>query len=163
MITITANKRAPPRDLPIGHWSLVIGHSSFVIRHSSFVIRHSSFVISNMLHFHVNLFASSREASFDCAWEDAAERLERMPRMIFEPDGSFVISGNDETGRRWQVDGHLFDFAGRLQRVELRGECPPAAFDDLLGCLGWPRQPLQFELVREGATLTEQEFRQVTT
>jgi hypothetical protein len=70
-----------------------------------------------------------------------------------------VISGNDEAGRRWQVDGHLFDFAGRLQRVELHGHCPPAAFDDLLRCLGWPEQSLKFEMVREGQTLDEEHFR----
>jgi hypothetical protein len=108
-------------------------------------------------YFHVNLFADPREESFAVTWEDAATMLERLPRMIFELDGSFVLSG-DEAGRRWQVDGHLFDFAGRLHRVELHGTCPPAAFDALLACLGWPQQPLTFELVREGITLREAEF-----
>jgi hypothetical protein len=114
-----------------------------------------------MLHFHANLFASPREAAFACTWEDAAERLQQLPRMLFEPDGSFVLSGNDET-RRWQVDGHLFDFAGRLQRVELRGECPAAVYDELLRCIGWPAQTIEFELLREGTTLSEQEFRRVS-
>jgi hypothetical protein len=113
-----------------------------------------------MLEFHVNLFAAPRDRSFDCTWEEAAERLELLPRMIFEPDGSFVISGADETGRRWQVDGHLFDFAGRLHRVELRGQCPLADFDQLLGCIGWPAQRLEIELVREGVTVSEEVFRQ---
>jgi hypothetical protein len=112
-----------------------------------------------MLRFHVNLFAAPRDRSFDCTWEATAARMELLPRMIFEPDGSFVISGNDDAGRRWQVDGHLFDFVGRLQRVELRGECPAAAFDELLLCVGWPVQLLEFEMVREGATLSEVEFR----
>ena len=100
--------------------------------------------------------------------------LERLPRMIFELDGSFVVSGSYERAgatsqrapisdeqrtSRWQVDGHLFDFAGRLHRVELHGHCPPAAFDDLLRCVGWPAQPLAFEMVREGVTLDEQAFR----
>ncbi len=79
--------------------------------------------------------------------------------MIFELDGSFVISGDDADGNRWQVDGHLFDFEDRLHRVELHGHCPPAAFDDLLRCVGWPAQPLAFEMVREGATLDEAAFR----
>jgi hypothetical protein len=125
-----------------------------------------------MYHFHVNLFADPKEASFACTWEDAATQLERLPRMIFEPDGSFVLSGDIERAEasravtgpglpttRWQVDGHLFDFAGRLHRLELHGHCPPATFDDLLRCVGWPRQPLVFEMVREGLTLDEQEFR----
>jgi hypothetical protein len=108
--------------------------------------------------FHVNLLAHPERSAYLCTWEDAAANLERLPRMIFEPDGSFVVSGNDTIGR-WQVDGHLFDFAGRLQRLELHGSCPRAAFDELLACVGWPAQPLVFELVREGVTIDEQEFR----
>jgi hypothetical protein len=111
-----------------------------------------------MYHFHVNLFADPREASFACTWEDAAIALESLPRMIFEPDGSFVVSGGVRK-TRWQVDGHLFDFAGKLHRLELHGECPPEIFDALLRAVGWPNQPLSFELVREGTTVTEQKFR----
>ena len=113
-----------------------------------------------MYRFHVNLFAEPKEASFACTWEDAAAMLERLPRMIFELDGSFVVSGEVD-GRRWQVDGHLFDFADRLHRLELRGECPPSAFDELLRCVGWPEQPLVFEIVREGITVDEREFRRL--
>lgn len=111
-----------------------------------------------MYHFHVNLFADPKEASFACTWEDAATVLEAMPRMIFEPDGSFVVSGGvRET--RWQVDGHLFDFAGKLHRLELHGECPAEFFDALLRSVAWPNQALNFELVREGTTVNENEFR----
>lgn len=111
-----------------------------------------------MYHFHVNLFADPKEASFLCSWEDAATALEALPRMIFELDGSFVVSGGVEESR-WQVDGHLFDFAGRLHRLELHGRCPPESFDALLRCVGWPTQPLAFELVREGLAVDEHEFR----
>jgi hypothetical protein len=110
-------------------------------------------------HFHVNLFADPREETFAVTWEDAAAKLERLPRMIFELDGSFVVSGDDEVGRRWQVDGHLFDFASQLHRMELHGTCPPAAFDDLLRCVGWPQQRVAIELVRLGVTVDETEFR----
>lgn len=123
--------------------------------------------VPNLYHFHVNLFAAT-PARFAFTWEEAAARLERLPRMIFELDGSFVISGNYERAgasstptdvNRWQVDGHLFDFAGRLYRVELHGRCPPAVFDDLLVCVGWPAQRVLFEMVREGVTLDEEGFR----
>lgn len=125
-----------------------------------------------MYHFHVNLFADPKEASFACTWEDAAMLLEQLPRMIFEPDGSFVVSGGadrkeragassppSETSVLWHVNGHLFDFAGRLHRLELHGQCPPESFDALLRCIGWSDQPLLFEMVREGVTVDEQEFR----
>jgi hypothetical protein len=108
--------------------------------------------------FHVNLFADPKEASFACTWEDAATVLEAMPRMIFEPDGSFVVSGGVQEAR-WQVDGHLFDFAGKLHRLELHGECPPEFFDTLLRSVGWPGQRLVFQLVREGLDVGEEDFR----
>ena len=128
--------------------------------------------MTQIYHFHVNVFAKPQAASFVATWEDAAAMLERLPRMIFELDGSFVLSGDVERAERagpssapakdearWQVDGHLFDFAGRLHRLELHGECPPAAFDELLKCVGWPEQPLVFEMVREGVTVDGPEFR----
>ncbi len=106
------------------------------------------------LQFHTSVFAEP----FTCTWEEVAAALETLPRMIFEPDGSWIWSG--DVGRdRWQVDGHLFDFAGRLHRVELHGECPPEVFDDLLRCFGWPDTTLVFEQVREGVRLDEAEFR----
>ncbi len=111
-----------------------------------------------MYHFHLNLFADPKEASFACTWEDSAAQLEQLPRMIFEPDGSFVVSGGVyETC--WHVNGHLFDFAGRLHRLDLHGQCPPESFDGLLACVGWPKQPLVFEMVREGVSVDESRFR----
>ena len=106
------------------------------------------------LRFHVNLFADP----FACTWEQAAERLQRLPRMIFEPDGSWIHSGGAGPDR-WQVDGHLFDFAGRLHRVELHGCCPEESLDKLLRCFGWPEQEVVFEQVRAGVRLTEAQFR----
>jgi hypothetical protein len=115
--------------------------------------------VANRFHFHVNLFAAPPASTFFVTWEEAGTQLERLPRMIFELDGSFVISGDDADGHRWQVDGHLFDFDGHLHRVELHGQCPPTAFDELLRCFGWPSRSLLFEMVREGAKLNETEFR----
>jgi hypothetical protein len=108
--------------------------------------------------FHVNVFAESRETGFAFTWEDAAALLDQLPRMIFEPDGSFVISGG-ERETLWHVSGHLFDFDGRLHRLELHGECPPEMFDALLRCVGWPTERLVFQLVREGIDVDEVDFR----
>jgi hypothetical protein len=98
------------------------------------------------------------DAFFALSFEEALHALVRLPRLDAEPDGFFLISGDHE-GRRWQVDGHLFDFAGRLHRVELHGACPAEIFDGLLTCVGWPRTPLAFELVHEGVALGEAAFR----
>jgi hypothetical protein len=108
-----------------------------------------------MLKFHVNLFGHP----FTWTWEQAAERLGQLPRMIFEPDGSWVWSGGVGP-ERWQVDGHLFDFSERLYRVELHGECPEEQMDQLLGCFGWPGVTLSFEMACEGVLLDEAQFRE---
>ena len=78
--------------------------------------------------------------------------------MMFEPDGSWIYTGGIRDSR-WQIDGHLFDFEDRLHRVELHGECPLEAFDQLLRCFGWPEAELVFEQVIEGVQLDEQGFR----
>jgi hypothetical protein len=102
-------------------------------------------------------------APLPVTWEYAAEHLAALPRMIFEPDGSFVWSGDFE-GRRWQVDGHLFEFhfdnEPKLHRLELHGECPVDIFDTLLKCVDWPASQIVFELVMEGVALDEANFRQ---
>jgi hypothetical protein len=105
---------------------------------------------------------TQRTRAFDAfllvTFEQSIGALAKLPRLDAEPDGFFVIAG-DNDGRRWQVDGHLFDFGDRLHRVELHGECPPQTFDSLLECIGWPATPLVFELVMEGIALDETAFR----
>jgi hypothetical protein len=134
-----------------------------------------------LYHFHVNLFAvpvhvaaseavqlrgfavapisATFNAFFPLSFEQALVALKVLPRLDAEPDGFFVIAG-EQDGVRWQVDGQLFDFNDRLHRVELHGQCPPDVFDALLRCFGWPAQPLAFELVQEGVALEEVPFRQ---
>jgi hypothetical protein len=102
--------------------------------------------------------AAALDAFLPVTFEESVAALGRLPRLDAEPDGFFVIAGDDDRGR-WQVDGHLFDFGDRLHRVELHGECPAEAFDALLRCVGWPGAPLAFELVREGVALDESSFR----
>lgn len=91
-------------------------------------------------------------------FEEALERLEPLPRMYAEPDGSFVwVSERDEPA--WQVDGLLVDQGGRLAYVELRGACSVESFDRLLACFGWPASPVVFQLLREALFLDEAAFR----
>jgi hypothetical protein len=99
------------------------------------------------------------DAFLPVTFEQAVGELCTLPRMDAEPDGFFVVAGEHE-GRRWQIDGHLFDFGDRLHRVELHGECPVEALDALLACFGWPKTTLAFELVMEGVALDEAAFRE---
>lgn len=91
-------------------------------------------------------------------FDESLARLSRLERMYAEPDGSFVWTSSRE-GRAWQVDGNLFDKDGRVLLVDVKGTCPPAEFDRLLHCFGWPAEPLMVQLVRPAVFLDEAVFR----
>lgn len=95
---------------------------------------------------------------FPVTFEQAGDSLGKLERLFFEPDGSFVwTSGQGEA--HWQVDGNLFDRAGRLLFVDLKGSCPSPHFDRLLSAFGWPTTAVMFQLVREAVFLDEAQFR----
>ncbi|MCA9259588.1 MAG: hypothetical protein KDA61_10335 [Planctomycetales bacterium] len=95
---------------------------------------------------------------FDVTFETTLERLQALPGVDAEPDGFFVYGGPTEHGR-WRLSGHLYDFGDRMHRMELNGDCPPSAVDDLWRCLGWPDKEIACELVLEGVVLAEDDFR----
>lgn len=85
--------------------------------------------------------AALAAASFPISFEKAVDRLQRLERMFIELDGAFLWTGH-AADRRWQIDGMLYDDGQHLKRVELKGSCPLASWQLLLGCLDWPTQPL---------------------
>ena len=103
----------------------------------------------------------SGPSGLSVTFEAALDRLAKLPRLFIEPDGSFVWRGSDGRGGEWQVDGNLVDEGEALAYVELKGCCPSERFDDLLAALGWPQQPLIFQLPRRGIWLAESEFRRL--
>ena len=107
----------------------------------------------------VNAFTlSGGEAEFSISFEEVAQRLEALPRMFFELDGSFVwvVEKGDS---RFQLDGSLYDDGERLLTVDLKGTCDQEMLDHFLKCLGWPKQSLVFQLVQRGIYLDEECFR----
>lgn len=95
---------------------------------------------------------------FGITFEEAATNLRRLPRMYCEGDGSFVwVSAHDEPP--WQIEGNLYDRAGRLLFVDLKGSCPGEELDRLLAACGWPSTGVVFQLVREAIFVDEDEFR----
>lgn len=109
-----------------------------------------------MLEFHV--FVQSQAADALLTFDGALANLSRLPRMFIEPDGSFVWTGTAD-GQPWQVDGNLVDQGIVLSYVELKGRCLEGQFDQLLAALGWPEQPLTFQLPQRGIFLAEPQFR----
>jgi hypothetical protein len=96
-------------------------------------------------------------AAMSISFEQACDTLTRLPRMFIEPDGSFVwVSSSGES--RWQVDGNLYDRAGLLMFVDLKGYCPANRFDEVVSAFRGVT-PLMFQLVRHAIFVSESEFR----
>ena len=81
-----------------------------------------------MQDFHIYLYGPA-QGPIDTTFEDAAERLQRLDRLAFEPDGSFVWARN---GGRQKVFGMLYDAANQIQYVELRGQVDLETFQTIV-------------------------------
>jgi len=112
-----------------------------------------------MLQFQCSIHGHSAAAPLSVSFDTALVQLGQLSRLYIEPDGSFVWRGIAEDGSQWQIDGNLIDRGQVLDRVELAGQCPSERLDDILRTLGWPCEPLTFQLPRLGLFLTEEEFR----
>ncbi len=91
------------------------------------------------------------------SFDEALERLDALPRMFTEPDGSFVWVGQDGS-ESWQMDGQLHDGATGLMDVEVKGTADRQSFSQLLDCFGSPSDLLVFQLVRDGVFLDQKQF-----
>ena len=111
-----------------------------------------------MLHVAVHIHGLDPPGPLSVTFDSVAEQLAKLPRMFFEPDGSFVGTGISSAGESWQVDGNLIDRGDVLAYVELKGSCPQAEFNSVLNILGWPRAMLAFQLPQSGKLLDEREF-----
>jgi hypothetical protein len=100
----------------------------------------------------------SRDNLFSVRFEEAAAMLAGYPGADVEADGFFVRTGHDR-GRRWQLQGHLYELCDRLWRLDLRGECPSRSLDEALAVVGWPQTPIVVQLVPQGVTVDEIDFR----
>jgi hypothetical protein len=113
-----------------------------------------------MLTFRCSIHGGDGAAPLASTFDGATAKLSALPRMFIEPDGSFVWRGTTGSGQSWQIDGNLIDRGDVLDYVELKGTCPAERLEDILRILGWPKEPLAFQLPRLGQFLTEEAFRQ---
>lgn len=106
--------------------------------------------------------------TFSISFEECYDRLEQLPRMFIEPDGSFVWSidpnGNANTNEidascpRSQWDGQLFDRNGKLLYLDVVGSGTRESFEEILKILGWPNTTVMIQLSREAVFLELDEF-----
>lgn len=97
-------------------------------------------------------------ATLPVSFEEMQAALLKLERSDCEPDGFFLITGHEDD-KFWRLNGHMHEYEGQMHRVELNGECPAVTLDSVLRTMGWPAAELVFELVKEGVTLREEEFR----
>jgi len=77
--------------------------------------------------FHIYLYGPD-QGPIDSSFEETQSRLEMLPRLHFEPDGSFVWAL--DSGKQ-QVFGMIYDAGGKIQYTELRGRCAPETWSEL--------------------------------
>lgn len=97
--------------------------------------------------------------SFARSYEQLAEALREMPRLFLEPDGSFGWVARQDVTQR--LDGQITDDGQRVMFVDLQGRCDFSLLEALLVALGWPQQPLMFQILPDGFVLDEATFFQV--
>ncbi|HEY4311516.1 MAG TPA: hypothetical protein VGN12_18860 [Pirellulales bacterium] len=95
---------------------------------------------------------------FRVTFEEASAALAQLPRLFIEPDGSFVWVSSS-ANNAWQLDGVLYDRDERLLFVDVKGSCPPEAFDQFLTALSWPETDVMMQLTREAVFVDEPTFR----
>jgi len=102
----------------------------------------------------------SAQTGWDVTFDQAYARMESMPQMFLEPDGSwFWTSPAGEP--RWQLEGNLYDAGALLGYVDIKGFCPRPAMEKLLGCLGWPANSIMVQVSRLGLFITADDFLKV--
>src|SRR3954451_8972596 len=108
-----------------------------------------------MLSFDVHIHGADSGGPLGVSFDAASSTLAELPRMFIEPDGSFVWRDETKAGESWQVDGNLIDRGDVLAYLEIRGSCPQAELELLLGAVGWPKASLVFVLPRKGRLVDE--------
>ena len=82
---------------------------------------------STIAPFHLYLYGPN-QGPLESSFEAAEARLVTLPKLHFEPDGSFVWA--IDQGQE-QVFGMIYDAANCIQYVEMRGQCRLKTWQDL--------------------------------
>ena len=80
-----------------------------------------------MTPFHLYLYGPN-QGPIETSFEEAESRLTRLPKLYFEPDGSFVWTR--QAGRE-QIYGMLYDASGQVRYCDLQGKCTQRTWREL--------------------------------
>ena len=89
------------------------------------------------------------------SWEETMARMEQLPRLYPEPDGSFVWATPEG-----KLSGVLYDREGRMCYAELFGECSWETVEAFLGACGAPAERFVFQLSAEGVNFDDSTFKE---
>lgn len=103
-----------------------------------------SFPIDAIAEFNAYVYMVDRKP-FPSTFEQAAARLEQLPMLYFEYDGSFVWAR--DKGKQ-HVFGMLYDAEGRIQYCQLQGKATLATWKELLAAIIGDDSIDQCELLR---------------
>ena len=95
---------------------------------------------------------------FRVSFDAVAERLTTLPRVFFEPDGSFVWVSSKGRGD-WQLDGLLTDGRENLMTIELKGIAGWDVLQPLLETIDWPNHDVLFQDMQRGVFFSSASFR----
>lgn len=90
-------------------------------------------------------------------FEEVQAALTQLPRLYFEPDGSFGWFAAPGAPRL-EIGGMLYDRGDRIMYAELTGACPAAELRQVLDALGHTREPLVVQFVEQAVFLDAEEF-----
>ena len=81
--------------------------------------------------------------------EAAIDRMNRLPRMFTEPDGSFLWKFDSG-----QLEGTIYDDGERIRYIDIAGRASAEVWSDFLGALGESFESVALELLDSGKVVT---------
>ncbi|MFO0923996.1 MAG: hypothetical protein U0905_16070 [Pirellulales bacterium] len=86
--------------------------------------------------FFIRIYGTREGGPLEQSMEVLAQKLESVPQLYFEWDGSFVWVGREsDDDTSWQFDGMIYDLGTQIQYIELKGMWHPQAWQRWLACL----------------------------
>ena len=98
---------------------------------------------------------------FLSSFEETADRLRQLPRLFFEPDGSFAWNRADSPAGQSVaecLEGVLYDRDSRVQYCQLKGHCSRDMLARFLAALKGQTPATIVQLAEEGVFVEEREF-----